>query len=125
MHSKETKILEFNLYQKSDKAPVISYANLECIIENIDGHRNNPENPSTAKEGRHIPSGFSMSKILSFKSIQNKHGVYMGKDCTKKFCESLREQALKVINFKKKKMKLLTKKEQKSYKNAKICYTCK
>ena len=44
----------------------------------------------------------------------------------KRFCESLREQhALKVINFKKKKMKLLTKEQHESYENTKICYICK
>ena len=40
----------------------------------------------------------------------------------KKFCESLREYAMKIISFKKKKMKLLTKKQQQSYENAKFCY---
>ena len=38
-------------------------------------------------------------------------------------CE--REHAMKVINFKKKKIKLLTKEQQESYKNTKICYICK
>ena len=31
MPSEDTKILEFNQYQKSDKAPFIIYADLECI----------------------------------------------------------------------------------------------
>ena len=31
---------------------------------------------------------------------------------------------MKIINFKKKKIKLLTKEQQESYKNAKICYIC-
>ena len=31
---------------------------------------------------------------------------------------------MKVINFKKKKMRLLTKEQQESYENAKICYIC-
>ena len=53
------------------------YADLECIIENIDGCKNNPENSSTAKVGEHIPSGFSMSTISSFRSIENKHNVYI------------------------------------------------
>ena len=35
---------------------------------------------------------------LSFKSVENKHNVYRGKDCMRKFCESLREQAIKIIN---------------------------
>ena len=37
MSSEHTKMLEFNQYQKSDKAPFINYADLECIIEKIDG----------------------------------------------------------------------------------------
>ena len=40
----------------------------------------------------------------------------------KKFCGFLREHAIKRINFKKHKMKLLTNEQQESYKNAKICY---
>ena len=48
---------------------------------------------------------FPMSTISSFKSIENKHDVYRGKDCMKKFCESFREDTMKTINFKKKKMK--------------------
>ena len=29
-------MLEFNQYQKSDKAPIIIHVNLESLIENID-----------------------------------------------------------------------------------------
>ena len=32
---------------------------------------------------------------------------------------------MKIFNFKEKKMKLLTKEQQESYENAKICYICK
>ena len=59
----DTKILKFNQYQKSDKVPFIVYAYLECIIENIDGCKNNPENSSTTKASEHIPSGFSIPTI--------------------------------------------------------------
>ena len=65
-----------------------------------------------------------MSTTSSFRIIENKHDVYRGKDCMKKFCEFLRKHAIKIINFKKKKMKLLTKEQQESYENAKICYIC-
>ena len=41
-----------------------------------------------------------MSLISAFKSIENKHDVYRGKDRMKKFCESLREHAIKITNFK-------------------------
>ena len=65
-----------------------------------------------------------MSILSSFRSIENKHDLYIGKDCMKKFCESVREHTKKIINFKKKKMKLLTQEQQESYENAKICYIC-
>ena len=100
MPSGDTKISEFNQHQKK--------------IEKIDECKNNPENSSTRKLSEHIPYGFSMSRISSFRSIENKHDVYRDKDCMKKFCESIKEHARKIINFKKKKIKLLTKKSSRS-----------
>ena len=38
--------------------------------------------------------------------------------------EFLREHAMKIITFKTKKMKLLTKEQQESYENAQFCYIC-
>ena len=81
MPSGKTKILEFNQYQKSDKTPFIIYADLECIIEKIDVCKNNPENSFTTKVSEHIPSGFSMSTISSFRSVENKHD-----ECRRKVC---------------------------------------
>ena len=115
----ENKLLEFNQYQKADKAPFINHADLEGIVEKIDGCKNNPENSSTTTVRNHIPSGFSMSTISSFRSIENNHDVYRGKDCMKKFSESLRERAMKIIYFKKKKVQLSTKEHQESHENAK------
>ena len=37
MPSEDTKICELNQYKKSDKAPFIIYANLECLRKKIDG----------------------------------------------------------------------------------------
>ena len=51
-----------------------------------------------------------MSTIWKFDDIENKHSLYYGEDCMKKFCSSLRERATNVINFKQKKMLPLTKK---------------
>ena len=82
MPSEETKILEFNQYQKSNKAPFIIYGDVESLIENIDQCKNKLKNSSTTKVGKHIPSNLSMS---SFKSIENKQDEYRGKDCMKKF----------------------------------------
>ena len=79
------------------------------MIEKIDECKNNPENSSTTKVSEYIPSGFSISTISPFRSIENKHDVYRGKDCMKKFCEYLRENAMKTINFKKKKNEIINK----------------
>ena len=108
MPSENTNLFEFNQYQKFNEASFIIYADLECLIEITDVCKNNPEHSSTIKVSEHIPSDFSISTISSFRSIQNKHDVYSGEDCMKMFCEYLKEHAMKIINFKKKQMKSLT-----------------
>ena len=70
----------------SDQVLFIIYAYLECLIQKVVECKNNPENSSTANIGEYIPLGFSISTILSFKSIENKQDVYRGKGCKKKFC---------------------------------------
>ena len=85
MPSDNTKLLEFNQCKISDKAPFTIYSDLECIIEKNDGCKNSHESLSKTKISEHIPSGFSMSTIFWFKSIENNHDVYRRKDCIKKF----------------------------------------
>ena len=92
------------------------------MIEITDGCKNNPEKSSTTKVSKHIPSGFSMSAISSFRSIENKYDVYRGKDCIKNTSEFLKEHAMKIIYFKKKKMKLLTKVQKESWKCKNLLY---
>ena len=60
MSFKDTIILEFNQCRKSDKAPFITYEDLESLIK-TDRCKNNPEKSSPTKTGDHISSGFSMS----------------------------------------------------------------
>ena len=111
MPSEDSKILEFIQYQKSDKESFIIYGDLECIIEKIDECKNNPENSSESNVSKRIPSGFSKSTVSSFRSIENEHYIYRGKNCRKNFCESLRKHEIKMINFLKK-MRLLRKEQQ-------------
>ena len=75
MPSEDTNTFEFNQYQKSNKTPFTIYTDPKSLIEKIDGCKNNPEKSSTRKVSEHIPSGFSMSTISSFKDIKNKHNV--------------------------------------------------
>ena len=55
----------------------ISCVDLECIIEKNDGWKNNPDDSSTIKLMEHIPPGFIISTISLFRSLKNKHHVYL------------------------------------------------
>ena len=52
---------------------------------------------------------FLISAISSFRSIERQYDLYRDRDCMKKFCEFSRDYTMKIINFKKKNMKLLRK----------------
>ena len=39
MPPEDTKILDFNQYKQSGKAPFVIYADLECLTEKIDGYK--------------------------------------------------------------------------------------
>ena len=73
------------------------------MIRKIDGCKNNREKSSMTKVCKHIPSSFSVFTTLSLKDIENNDDVYWGKECMKKFWETLRKQALKITDFNKKK----------------------
>ena len=110
---------------KSDKMPYIIYANIESLIRKIDVCANNLKKLSTGKVGEHIPCGYSKSTIWGFDHIENKHTLYRGKDCMKKFCDSLREHAKNIIVFEKKKILPLTRQELILNQNAEVCYICR
>ena len=38
-----------------------------------------------------------MPRISTFKRIENEHDGYRGRDCMKRFCEFLREHAMKIL----------------------------
>ena len=73
-------LLEFNHYQKSDKAPFIIYTDLRCLIGKINGCKNAPVKLSSKKVYEHSTSDFSVSTISPFKSKESKNNVYKGKD---------------------------------------------
>ena len=88
MFSEDIKILEFKQYWKFDKSPFLIYVYVESFIKRIDGCKYNSKRSSTTKVGKNIPCGYSIFTIWTFDGIENKHDVYRGKDCIKKFCIS-------------------------------------
>lgn len=83
------------------------------------------QNLSTTKVGEHIPTKYLMSKKCKFDSKENEHDVFRSEDCMKKFCQSLREHAMKAIIFENKKMTPLANKKQEVHEKIKISFICK
>ena len=75
MTFEDNKMLELNQHRISDKAQSIIYVDLEPLIENVDGWKNNPERLSTTKVGEHVSCGYSISTIWKFDRIENKYDV--------------------------------------------------
>ena len=125
MPTKDNNANKYNHGEKSIKLPFVVYADLECLLEKMSTCYNNPEKSSTTKINKHTPSGYSIFTRCSFDKSKNKLNYYRDKDCLKKFCKDLREHATKIINYEKKDMIPLTKKEEENYNNQKVCYICK
>ena len=73
----------------------------------------------------HRPSDKSLVTCYSFDKSKNERKYYRGEDCMKIFCEDLKDQAMKIINYEKKEMMPLTGEEKETHENQKICYICK
>ena len=123
--TKDNNIIKYNQGEKSIKMPFTIYADLECLLEKMDTCENDPNNSSTTKINKHIPSGYSIFTHCSFDKSKNKLNYYIGDDCMEKFCKDLREHSTKIINYEKKKMIPLTTKEEIYHNRQKLCYICK
>ena len=124
MPEEDNKILKYNHREKSMKVSFTIYADLECLLEKTNTCHNNPEKLSTTKISKHTPSGYSLFTHCSFDTTKNKFDCYRGKNCMKNFCLDLREHTTKIINYEKKEMTPLTRKEEKMYNKQKGCYIC-
>ena len=90
------------------------------MLEKINTCYDNPEKSSTTKINKHTPSGYSLFTHCSFNKAENKL-----EDCMKKFRKDLREHATKIINYEKKEIMPLTKKEEKKHNKQEVCYICR
>ena len=124
MPNEDNKIIKYNEGEKSIRSPFIIYADLECLLEKINTCYNNPKELSTSEINKHTPSGYLLFTHCSFDKTKTKLDYYRGDDCMEKFCKDLREHATK-LNYEKKKMMSLTKKEEKNHNKQKVCYICK
>ena len=107
------------------EAPFVIYAELESLLEKINTCNNTPEKSSTTEINKHAPSGYSLSTCCSFDTTKNKLHYYRCKNCMKNFSLDLKEHAIEIINYEKKEMIPLTKKEREIHNKQKVCYICK
>ena len=61
---------------------------------------------------------------FSFDEEENKINYYRGKDCIDELCKTLKQRAIKIINYEEKKIMPLTKEENKSDKEREACHIC-
>ena len=108
MPTKHNKTLKHNHGEKSLKAPFTIYADLKRWLIKEQSCQNNPIESYTERKAKHEPLDYSLSLISSFDSKENKHSVYRGRDCFKRFCSDLKELATKIINYEEKEMIPLT-----------------
>ena len=71
MSDESNKILKYSHGEKSLKAPAITDAELECLLQKIHSCQNNPEKSYTEKT-KHTPSGYSIFTSCSFEPTKNK-----------------------------------------------------
>ena len=64
---------------------------------------NNPEKSYTEQKAKQEPPGWAMFTRCSFDKAENKLDYYRGRDCIEKLCKELKEHAMKIINYEKKK----------------------
>ena len=103
MPNEDNYILKYNPGEKSIKAPFVIYADLECLLKKINTCWNNHKNSYTEKKAKHTPSGYVIVTSCSFNKSKNDVSYYRGEDCIQIFCKNLREEALKIINYEKRK----------------------
>ena len=120
MPTKNNNIIKYNHGEKSMKVPFVIYADLECLLKKMSTCINNPNESSTTKINKHIPSGYSIFTSCSFDESKNKLNYYRGSDCMKNFSEDLRIHATKIINYEKKKIIPLTTEEKINYNDQKF-----
>ena len=98
----------------------IQQTDLEYLLQKIETCHNNPKKSYTEKIAVHKASGYSLITCCSFNKSENERKYCTGKSCMKMFCNELKEQVNKIINYEMKAMTLLTNEEKESYKNQEI-----
>ena len=103
-------IVEYSDGQFQFKVPFITYADFESILEPISGPANNLRISSTRGVNIHTPSGWCIQSEFACGKVKDPLKLYRGKDCVRKFCKHIIEEARRLYrSFPEKPMEPLTK----------------
>ena len=94
----DNKILKHNHGEKSSKALAIIYAGLECLLEKTHSCQNNLE--KYYKKNAYALVNHCLQVVHL---MQRKTDCYKGEDCMERFCKDVREHAMKITDYEKKK----------------------
>ena len=94
-------------------------------LKKVNSCQNNLEGSYTDKKTKRTHSGYSLFTNCLFDATRNKIDCYRRKDCREKFCEDLREHAMKMISYEKKEMIPLACEENEFYGMQKVCHICR
>ena len=108
------------------KVPFIIHADVESILEPIQGAGNDPMISSSRGVNNHVPSGWCVRSEFAYGKVENPLKLYRGKDCVKKFCDHAIGEVRRLYHAfpEKPMMDPLTKKQLKKYEEANRCYIC-
>ena len=76
----EHKILKYISGEKSLRVPFIIYADLKCLLREINTCSNNPDKSYTERKATHRPSGNALVTCCSFDKLKNECKYYRGED---------------------------------------------
>ena len=87
-----TPTLKYKNYHRSEKVPVIIYADFEAYIKPMQSCDPNPESSCTKKNQKHEPSSFCYYiKCFDDEVYEPKLVSYTGEDAAQKFVDILEE----------------------------------
>ena len=100
MPRQNEKTLKYNHGEKSLKAPIVIYLDLECLLLKIlIKIKIIIKTSYTERKAIHESSGWAIFTNCSFDAAKNKLDYYRGINCIKEMCKKLKDHALKIINY--------------------------
>ena len=119
---KKGTMLKFKNYHRSEKVPLVVYADFECFIKPIQSCDPDDKKSYTKQCQKHEPSSFCY--YIKCFDDKPKKVSYTGEDAAWKFVEMLEEDIKIITNIPEKKM-IFGKEEKERYEKETKCWICK